>query len=82
MKNIKEKSKLLEPIVRIGKNGLTESIVKEIKKNLVKKKLIKVKFLKGAIQDKNKKEFAKEVAKKTGAELIDAVGFVIVLYKE
>jgi len=82
MKNLKEKSKLLEPIVRIGKNGLTDNMIKEIKKNLVKKKLIKVKFLKGALQDKNKKEFAMEVAEKTGAKLIDAVGFVVVLYKE
>ncbi len=81
-KKLKEKAKTLEPVIRIGKNGLTESTVKEIKKQLNKKKLIKVKFLRAFISDKNKKEVAKEIAQKTNSQLIDLVGFVIVLYKD
>ena len=79
---LKEKAKTLEPVIRIGKNGLTESTIKEIKKQLNKKKLIKVKLLKAFINNKNKKEVAKEIAKKTNSRLIDLVGFVIVLYKD
>lgn len=76
-----EKAKKLEPVLRIGKNGLTSGVVEEIKKQLKKKKLIKVKFLKAALEEKNRKEFAKEIAEKTDGELIHQVGFVVVLYK-
>ena len=81
-KKLKEKAKTLEPVIRIGKNGLTESTIKEIKKQLNKKKLIKVKLLKAFISDKNKKEVAKEIAEKTSSQLIYMVGFVVVLYKD
>ncbi|PIN78540.1 RNA-binding protein [Candidatus Woesearchaeota archaeon CG_4_10_14_0_2_um_filter_33_10] len=81
-KKLKEKAKTLEPVIRIGKNGLTESTIKEIKKQLNKKKLIKVKLLRAFISDKNKKEVAKEIAEKTSSNLIYMVGFVIVLYKD
>lgn len=80
-KELLEKAKQLEPVLRIGKSGLTEGVVAELKKQLKKKKLIKVKFLKSALVEKNRKELAKEVADKTGAELIHQVGFVVVLYK-
>jgi len=81
-KKLKEKAKTLEPVIRIGKNGLTESTIKEIKKQLNKKNLIKVKLLRAFISDKNKKDIAKEIAQKTNSQLIDLVGFVVVLYKD
>ncbi len=78
---LKEKAKTLEPVIRIGKNGLTESTIKEIKKQLNKKKLIKVKLLRSFINDKNKKQVAKDIAQETNSRIIDLVGFVVVLYK-
>lgn len=79
---LKEKAKTLEPVIRVGKNGLTESTIKEIKKQLNKKKLIKVKLLRAFINNRNKREAAKEIAQKTNSQLIDLVGFVIVLWKD
>ena len=76
-----EKSKLLEPISRIGKSGLTEGVIKELKRQLKVRKLIKVKFLKAALEGKKKKEFAKEIAMLTESELIHQVGFVGVYWK-
>ena len=76
-----EKAKLLEPIIRIGKSGLTEGVIEEIKTQLKKNKLIKIKLLKAALVDKDRKAIAREIAEKTGAELIHQVGFVVVLYK-
>jgi len=81
IKKLKEKAKTIEPILRIGKAGLTDGVVEEIKKQLKKKRLIKIKFLRDAIEG-TKKEFAQEVASKTDSELIDQVGFVIVLNKK
>ena len=77
-----EKAKLLEPILRIGKSGLTEGVIKEIKVQLKQNKLIKIKLLKGALVEKDRKTLAKEIAEKTNSELIHQVGFVVVLYKK
>ncbi|MBU0614840.1 MAG: YhbY family RNA-binding protein [Nanoarchaeota archaeon] len=79
---IKQKAKALEPTVRVGKAGLTEKLIQEIISQLKKKKTIKVKLVKGALEGSDKKKLAKELAEKTGAELIDQVGFVVVLNKK
>jgi RNA-binding protein len=79
---LKLKAKSLEPIVRIGKNGLTEGIVNEMIRQLKKKKLIKVKLLKSFVQDKSRKELANEISSATNSEVIDSVGFVVVLRKK
>jgi len=77
-----EKAKQLEPILRIGKSGLTEGTINEIKRQLEKNKLIKIKLLKAALEDKDRKTLAKEIAQKTNSELIHQVGFIVVLYKK
>lgn len=80
-RELRSRAKTLEPDLRIGKNGITDSLVLEIKKQLRKKKLIKIKILKSAREGLNKKEFANELARKTESELVELVGFVFVLYK-
>ena len=81
-KQLKERSKLLRPVIRVGKNGITPELINEIKQIIIKKHLIKIKLLSPVIKDKNKKEIAAELIEKTGTTLIDQVGFVVVLYKE
>lgn len=81
-KELLEKTNPLKPVLRIGKNGLTENVIKELKNQLKKKKLIKVKLLKSFIEGKDKKKIAKEIANKTNSKLIQQIGFVVVLYKE
>jgi len=66
-------------VVRIGKAGLTPSVIEEIKKQVKKRKVVKVKFLPVLAQGRDKKAFAKELAAKTGARLVSQVGFVAVL---
>jgi len=61
---------------------LTENTIKEIKKQLNKKKLIKVKLLRAFVKGKDKKLIANKIAEETNSKLIDMVGFVIVLYKD
>ena len=78
---LRSKAKALEPILRIGKNGLTENVIKEIGSLLKEKKLIKIKLLKPAIS-KNKKEMINEIVGKTDSELIEAVGNIVVLYRK
>ena len=80
-KKIKLQAKNLEPVVRIGKNGISENSLKEIITQLKKKKMIKVKLLKSFFKDKNLKEMAEDIALKTESAVIDVIGHVFVLYK-
>lgn len=81
-KELLNKGKVIEPSIRVGKNGLSDEIVKEIAAQLKRKKLIKVKFLQSSLEGKDKKAEALKLAKLTNSELIYAVGFVVVLYKK
>jgi len=82
LKELKTKAMNLEPIINVGKAGLTDSVIEEIKVQLKKRKLIKIKFLKSAIENKDKKQLAQELAEKTESNIIHKVGFVVVLYKK
>jgi RNA-binding protein len=82
IKELKGNAKLLEPVVRIGKNGLTDEVIVQISKVLDKRRLIKIKFLRAFLENNDRKKAAEELAKKTRSLLVEQVGFVAVLYKE
>lgn len=76
------KAKSLQPTIRIGKSGITESQIKEIKKQLKARKIIKIKLLKQFIESNNKKQAIEQIAKKTNSEIIQIVGFTCVIHKD
>lgn len=65
--------------VQIGKNGLSESVIEQISQSLEDHELVKVGVLKTA--DGDAKSMIAEVAEKTGAEPVQAIGNKIVLYR-
>jgi len=72
--------------LQVGKNGLTTDLIAELQKQLKKRKLVKVKLVKGFVEQfkekgQTKKDIAEELAKKTNSEIIEAVGFVVVLWR-
>lgn len=71
----------IEAMTHIGKNGITPSLIEEIKRQLKDNKLVKIKLLKSAIEEKPREEVAKELVQETGAELIEVKGNTVVLYK-
>jgi RNA-binding protein len=80
IKELREKSRLLNPAIRIGKLGLTEGLVKEINAQLKKKKLLKIRILRPALDEMTKEELRDKVIEKTGAILVNHIGLVITLY--
>jgi RNA-binding protein len=76
---LRSKAKRMEPNLNLGKEGLTESVVEEIKRQLRRNKLIKIKMLPSMSDKADKKQIAKELELKTGAVLIDSIGFTYVL---
>jgi RNA-binding protein len=77
---LQDKAKGLEPIVRIGKNGLSEGVIEQIRRALLKRKLIKVKLLNSFTEDNDKHETLEKLLRKTGADLVSMIGFNISLY--
>ncbi|MDO8725649.1 MAG: YhbY family RNA-binding protein [Candidatus Methanoperedens sp.] len=63
----------LEPALQVGKSG-TGAVVDELKIQLKKLKLVKVKFLKSAYFEGDKNELSEKLANMTGSELIEVRG--------
>ena len=82
IKEMKAKSMAMEPMVRIGKSGISDSVIGEIKKQLQKDGMIKIKMLKSFIGTKDKKEVVKEIVEKTNSQLVHSIGFIIVLARK
>lgn len=70
----------LEPIFQIGKDGLGDEVLKGLDQALEKRELIKVRILETAFLDT--KPTCNEVAKKLGAEPVQAIGNKFILYRQ
>lgn len=69
----------IDPVFQIGKNGLTETVLKEIDNALEARELIKLSVLKN--NEISPRELVDEIAEKLGAEAVSCVGQKIVLYR-
>lgn len=70
----------LEPLFQIGKGGVTDAVIAQTDEALTARELIKVKVLLETSPIKPR-EAADEIAEKTGADVIQVIGGVIVLYR-
>ena len=68
----------LEPMVRIGKHGLTDGLFEQAEEALEHHELIKVKFL----DWKNRKrELSEELCARLECEQVGKIGHVVILYR-
>jgi len=77
---LRKKARGLDPIIRIGKNGLTEGIVIQIRKALAARTMIKIKFLPSYMDVHDVEKAALELASRVPCKVIDHIGGVVVLY--
>jgi RNA-binding protein len=66
--------------INIGKDGVTDNVIEEIKRQLKANETIKLKFSKSFASEK--KELAEMIVSKTRSKLIDMRGHVAVIYKK
>ena len=66
--------------INIGKNGLNDNVIEEIKRQLEANELVKLKKEKNIARDKDK--FIDDIVSQTRAKLIDVRGHVAVIYKK
>ncbi len=75
------KANSLEPIIQIGKEGISDNLVTQVDDALDTRELIKIRVHLDTAPSAPK-EFASELAEKTGADVIQVIGGVIVLYRK
>ncbi|MHA1605403.1 MAG: YhbY family RNA-binding protein [Candidatus Freyarchaeota archaeon] len=68
--------------VILGKRGVTEEFVEEVKKQLERKKVIKVKALKSVLTEQSFDDIASEIAVKTNSQLLETRGYTLLLVKK
>ena len=66
--------------INIGKSGVNENVIEEIKRQLKANELVKIKFAKNIARDKDK--YIDDIVTQTRAKLIDVRGHVAVIYKK
>jgi RNA-binding protein len=80
-RHVRHKLKDEKPTIWIGKEGLNSQLSNEIEKQLDKKKMLKVRILKSALQTETAKTIATRAAQQVGAALVEVRGHVFILYR-
>ncbi len=70
----------IPPIFQVGKDGITGNVIKQFDDALEARELVKASVLKNS--PKSTREVCEEIAKATGAEIVQVIGNKFVLYRE
>ena len=79
LRELKGRAQRLEPILKMGKQGLSPTFIKSVDEVLATRELIKVKFVEFK---EERKRLGAELAEKTGSTLVTVVGHVAVLFRK
>ena len=77
-KQLKSEAHSLNPVVIVGQSGLTDTVLAEIEIALDYHELIKVKI---RAERDERKLISEKICIQTGAELIQSIGQIIVIYR-
>ena len=79
-KRLRQIGHALNPVVMIGSQGLTESVIEEINRALNDHELIKVKV--GGEDREARSALITEIAEVSEAEIVQTIGKIVLLYKK
>ncbi|GEQ05280.1 ribosome assembly RNA-binding protein YhbY [Staphylococcus gallinarum] len=77
---LRSKAHNVDPTFQIGKSGISDNMVTQIKDTLENRELIKIHVLQNNFEDKN--DLAQSLSDATKSEIVQVIGSMIVLYKE
>ena len=77
-KKLRAEAHTLKPVVMIGQSGLTAAVLAEIELALDTHELIKVKI---RAEREERKQISEKICADTGAELIQTIGQIAVIYR-
>ena len=70
----------LEPVMQIGKEGISENVLTSVNLLLEARELVKIKVLKNSEDDV--RTTADEIAKNLDADIVQVIGNIFILYKK
>lgn len=70
----------LDPVMQIGKEGVTDNVIMGVNLLLEARELVKIKLLKN--NDEDIKILANDLAKKIDADVVQVIGNIFILYKK
>jgi RNA-binding protein len=77
---LRAKAHQLQAIFQVGKGGINENMIKQVKEALEARELIKISVLPTC--DEDRKVVAEKISNATKANLVQVIGNIFVLYKE
>ena len=69
----------LEPVILIGKNGITDGTIEAVNKALNARELIKIKFR--DFKD-NKQSISDEIAASANCQVVGVIGHTVILFRQ
>jgi RNA-binding protein len=75
---LKSKAQRLEPVLKVGQNGLSPAFLQSLEEALQTHQLVKVRF---AEFKEDRKTLAPQMAEATGSALLQLLGHVALLYR-
>ncbi len=78
-KRLRSQAHVLKPVIIIGQNGLTESVLNEIDITLETHELIKIKV---RAEKEARSEYLAKIIEITKSELVQSIGQIIVIYRK
>lgn len=69
----------LDPVMQIGKDGMTDNVLNGVNLLLEARELVKFKMLRNC--DEDAKTLANEIARRVGADVVQVIGNIFILYK-
>ena len=80
IKEIKRIGADLKPTIHVGKDGITDSLIEEVKLQVKTRKVVKIRMLPASGDEKD--VIAKEISERSGAILVDVRGSIILLTQQ
>ena len=78
-RSLKSQAHHLKPVVLVGRNGITDSLIEAVGKALDDHELIKIKFIDFK---EEKKDLAGEIVSRTATALVTLIGNIAIIYKQ
>ena len=70
----------LDPIVLIGKNGITDGTIESVNKTLATREIIKIKFRE--YNKDEKKSLSHQLAESTESHIVGTIGHTVILFRQ
>jgi len=79
-RELRKKGSEIKPTVHIGKDGITDGLIEEIKIQVKKHKLVKIRILPSV--ERQKDEIANELAARSSSHLVEIRGNTVLLCED